>query len=262
MRTDHFAYQRATKVAGVGLLMQIVIGIGLLVFGMLSSPRDLPLIYAALYVLPGVLVWLGLVIVYHQHKLERLESLEEDELAAAGSVQVGVRPVSRGIARGGAATWSHAQVVPPGLSLAAFEWRCWRLLTWRMIMHMRGLTGRTARTLRSPISAAGRSPSACSWLLSPSSSRLRGGHGRQEGVGESARRGGLHRGQCARVLVAIAIGIIFRFLENENVIYVVTWGIPILMGLLAAEVTLNFILNLYRPRIPGEVQRPAFDSRD
>ena len=33
------------------------------------------------------------------------------------------------------------------------------------------------------------------------------------------------------------------------------------MGLQAAEITLNFILNLYRPRIPGEVQRPAFDSK-
>ena len=83
MRTDHFAFQRATKVAGIGLLMQIVIGIGLLIFGMLSDPRDTPLIFASLFVLPGILVWLGLVIVYHQHKLERLESLEEDELAEA-----------------------------------------------------------------------------------------------------------------------------------------------------------------------------------
>ena len=33
------------------------------------------------------------------------------------------------------------------------------------------------------------------------------------------------------------------------------------MLLLAAEIALNFVLNLYRPRRPGEVPRPAFDSR-
>ena len=260
MRTDHFAYQRATKVAGVGLLMQIVIGIGLLVFGMLSSPRDLPLIYAALYVLPGVLVWLGLVIVYHQHKLERLESLEEDELAAAASVQVGVRPVSRGIARGGAATWSHAQVVPtrsePGSG-----------------------GGAGGARLAHDHAHAGPDWSEPRGLCGHRSARLGGRHlpvpgccllhllAFVAGMAKQKAWADLHAGRptpwaMRTVLVAIAIGIIFRFLENENVIYVVTWGIPILMGLLAAEVTLNFILNLYRPRIPGEVQRPAFDSRD
>ena len=90
MRIDHYAYQRATKVAGIGLLIQVLIGTVLLVFGLTSPQRagletrgDTALTFAALYVLGGTLVWLGLVVIFHQHKLERLEALEEDELAAA-----------------------------------------------------------------------------------------------------------------------------------------------------------------------------------
>ena len=33
------------------------------------------------------------------------------------------------------------------------------------------------------------------------------------------------------------------------------------MIVVAAEIVLNFVLNLYRPRIPGETPRPAFDSK-
>ena len=260
MRTDHFAYQRATKVAGVGLLMQIVIGIGLLVFGMLSSPPDLPLIYAALYVLPGVLVWLGLVIVFHQHKLERLESLEEDELAAARGTTKSVFDQSREESRVAERRLGlmHKWFLP-GLSLLLVALLV--LLAWPMLKHMRGLTGAN-RADFTVTDQRGWAVAICLFLAAVSFiySRFVAGMAKQK-AWANLRGGAAYTVGNALVLVAIAIGIIFRFLENEKVIYVVTWGIPILMGLIAAEVTLNFILNLYRPRIPGEVQRPAFDSK-
>jgi len=80
MRIDHHAYQRATRVASFGLLLQIILGVTLLVFGIIN--HDIAFQFAAVYVLCGVLVWLGLIIIFYQHKLERLEALEEDELAA------------------------------------------------------------------------------------------------------------------------------------------------------------------------------------
>ena len=225
MRTDHFAYQRATKVAGVGLLMQIVIGIGLLVFGMLCSPRDLPLIYAALYVLPGVLVWLGLVIVYHQHKLERLESLEEDELAAARGASKSVFDQSREESRvaGRRLGLMHKWFLP-GLSLALVA--VLALLTWRMLVHMRGLTGPN-RADFAVTDQRGWAVAICLFLAAVSFifSRFVAGMAKQK-AWANLRGGAAYTVGNALVLVAIAIGIIFRFLENENVIYVVTWGIP------------------------------------
>jgi len=59
----------------------------------------------------------------------------------------------------------------------------------------------------------------------------------------------------------IAVGIGFRFFENESVMTGIGYAIPVFMLVIAAEILLNFILNLYRPRIPGEVPRPAFDSK-
>jgi modulator of FtsH protease HflK len=65
----------------------------------------------------------------------------------------------------------------------------------------------------------------------------------------------------ALVLTAVAVGLIFRVFNNDEVVYYIAFAIPFYMLVIAAEIVLNFILNLYRPRIPGEVPRPAFDSR-
>ena len=80
MRTDHFAYQQATRVAAFGLLLQLTIGLLMLIWGITGSDTSFEI--GSTYVLPGCLVWIGLMVVFHQHRLERLESLERDELAS------------------------------------------------------------------------------------------------------------------------------------------------------------------------------------
>ncbi len=42
---------------------------------------------------------------------------------------------------------------------------------------------------------------------------------------------------------------------------IVAKAIPVLMLLLAAEIVVNLILDMYRPRIPGEEYRPSYESR-
>ncbi|MFW6188940.1 MAG: hypothetical protein ACOC7T_00775 [Planctomycetota bacterium] len=48
----------------------------------------------------------------------------------------------------------------------------------------------------------------------------------------------------------------------------ITWGealvtyiIPVIMGLVGVEVLLNLLLDVYRPRVPGQERRPPYDSR-
>ncbi len=43
--------------------------------------------------------------------------------------------------------------------------------------------------------------------------------------------------------------------------YAVAFVIPAVGILLAVELVLNFVLELYRPRVPGQEDRPSFDSR-
>ena len=42
---------------------------------------------------------------------------------------------------------------------------------------------------------------------------------------------------------------------------VLTFVIPVVMGLVAVEVVLNLVLDIYRPRVPGQEARPPYDSR-
>ena len=83
MRIDHLAYQRATNIAGFGFLLQLVAATVLLIFG--YGGEEATARFASFYLYVGLIVWLGLIVVFNQHKLERLEALEEGELTAASS---------------------------------------------------------------------------------------------------------------------------------------------------------------------------------
>ena len=74
MRSDHHAYQRATGVAAAGLFAQLAIALALLIFG--KSTEDTTSVIASAWAFSGLVVWLGLILIFHQHRLERLESLE------------------------------------------------------------------------------------------------------------------------------------------------------------------------------------------
>ncbi|MFM1832908.1 MAG: hypothetical protein RLZZ461_1224 [Planctomycetota bacterium] len=259
MRTDHLAYQQATRVAGFGLLLQLGIGLVMLVYGFIFADSAFQI--ASMPVLVGVIVWMSLVIVFHQHRLERLEALERDELAAergeegggifsegdtdvaarrlrlmhtwlmpAASLLVAALLVWLGL---GTISWfgklddPEVQVTPFGVG-ANLGWQLAIALGLALVAFIfsRFVAGMAAR---------------------PAWANLRGGAGHMVGN--------------ALVLLAVAIGIAFRFFEKPAVLEGVAWGLAIYMLLLAAEIVLNFVLNLYRPRRPGEVPRPAFDSR-
>ena len=83
MRIDHLAYQRATNIAGFGFILQMVSAVVLLIFGLRAG--DDTAWFVSLYLFTGLLIWLGLIIVFNQHKLERLEALEEGELTATAA---------------------------------------------------------------------------------------------------------------------------------------------------------------------------------
>ena len=63
------------------------------------------------------------------------------------------------------------------------------------------------------------------------------------------------------IALVIAIGVILTLFDNTGAMRVISQVILVFMFAVAGEITLNFILNLYRPRRRGEVPRPAFDSR-
>ncbi|MBC04357.1 MAG: hypothetical protein CMJ34_13805 [Phycisphaerae bacterium] len=258
MRTDHLAYQQATRVAGFGLLLQLAIGLVMLVYGVVFA--DSTFTIASMPVLCGLIVWAALIVVFHQHRLERLEALERDELAAERGSETGIFDEGDTDVAARRLRLMHTWLMPGASLLLAtllvvMGW--WTLawfasiddpekqikpftvgpnLGWQLAITL-GLALLAFIFSRFVAGMAARSV----WAI------LRGGAGYMVGN--------------ALVLLAVSVGIAFRFFDNPAVLEGVAHGLGFFMLFVAAEIVLNFILNLYRPRRPGEVPRPAFDSR-
>ncbi len=276
MRVDHHAYRRATRVAGFGLLAQFAVAMVLLVFGILFP--DTVFRFASYYLFGGVLVWLSLVVVFYQHAQERLEALEEDEIAAArsGSGSAFGAPAggSRGGDGGGAGVHRvaarrlrlmHAWLMPiVSLLVAAYL----GLGAAWMLRHL----GREREALPGATEFfttehRGWALAVCLFLsaLCFIFSRFVAGMARQP-AWANLRGGAGYMVGNALVLLGAAVGIIFRFFAEQvsgeqAAMRWVAFAIPCFMLALVVETAIHFVLNLYRPRLPGETPRPAFDSR-
>ncbi len=259
MRTDHLAYQQATRVAGFGLLLQLGIGLVMLAYGFIFADSAFQI--ASMPVLVGVIVWMSLVIVFHQHRLERLEALERDELAAErGEEGGGIFAEGETDVAARRLRLMHTWLMPAASLLVAalLVWLGLGTISWFGKLDDpdvqvtpfgvgANLGWQLAIALGLALVAFIFSRFVAGMAARPAWANLRGGAGHMVGN--------------ALVLLAVAIGIAFRFFEKPAVLESVAWGLAIYMPLLAAEIVLNFVLNLYRPRRPGEVPRPAFDSR-
>ncbi|MHC4908222.1 MAG: SPFH domain-containing protein [Planctomycetota bacterium] len=267
MRIDHIAYQRATRVAALGFFVQAAVGILLLLFSMMTGESgDTAFRFGAFYVLCGLIVWLSLIIVFHQHKLERLEALEEDQLAgrdASGSIFDAADEEIRVAAR--RLRLMHKWMMPIMCVVLAIALAG---LAWVMLRFLSALNASEGEAAVIDVGEFVLTPSkgwAVAICLSIAAlcfifSRFVAGMSKHE-AWQNLRGGAGYMVGNSLMLAAIATGVIFRFFENDKAIIVVAYIIPIVMLLMAAETILNLILNFYRPRIPGEVPRPAFDSR-
>ncbi|MEE2681616.1 MAG: SPFH domain-containing protein [Planctomycetota bacterium] len=262
MRVDHFAYQQATRVAGFGLLLQLVIGLTMLLFGLLG--RDSTLVIGSFYPLVGLIIWIVLIVVFHQHRLERLEALEEDELREArpdASIFEASREESGMAAR--RLRQMHKWMVPIASLLAAGLLILLSILTF---VWFRRLEDEMSRTNLESAFEIGTSPgwhiaiclgfSVIAFIFS----RFVAGMSKQQ-AWQNLRGGAGFMVGNALISLVIAIGVILTLFDNTGAMRVIAQVILVFMIAVAGEIVLNFILNLYRPRRRGEVPRPAFDSR-
>jgi len=272
MRIDHHAYQRATGVAAAGLFVQIAIALLLLVFGKTTGPAgadggplsDSAMVIASSWAFAGTIVWLGLVVVFHQHRLERLEALEfeagprvddEGRLFAPDEARVARRRLEL----------MHS-VLMPVLSLlyaGLLVGFAWGVIWWFGAIQRTGVdygdftvTAHPGWQLAVAFGAA---------LLCFIFSRFVAGMALQK-AWANLRGGAAVMVGNALVTAALGVGTVFRMLEEDPsrvgvVLHGVAWGTAVFMIAVAAETVLNFLLNLYRPRRAGEIPRPAFDSR-
>jgi len=250
MRADPVTYQRATNVSLFGLGLQIVFALAMLVYAFFG--RDPAAANAFLFVALGVPVWIGLALVFHQHRLERLEAIEADLYASSSAAQASVfedmedelRVAARRLA------WMHNFLLPTlsvlvGLALIGVG--VWQLQAGALVPELSGHAGWAV--------SVGLSVAVISFVFA----RFAAGMAKQE-VWSNLRAGAAY--MIGNALVGLALGVVHAIARGApGPIETLTNAIAIYEIVIGVEVLLNFLLNIYRPRKAGEVPRPAFDSR-
>ncbi|MSR44126.1 MAG: hypothetical protein EXS15_02045 [Phycisphaerales bacterium] len=260
MTRDQFVYQQATRVSGFGLAIQVILGLFLLIFGRIIE--DSAFILASAYVLSGTLIWVALMVLFHQHRLERIEALENEEVvlqrSGAKSVFEGEREESQAAARRLRIMHQWLMPIVSLTMVALLSAISYFTLGW--LSRMDDATG-AATTFR--VGAHfGWQLAICAGLSlitfifsrfvagmaqQPAWQNLRGGAGAMVGN--------------ALVLLAVAVGIVFQVFHEPDVLKGITYGIAVFVAVIGCEILLNLILNVYRPRKRLELSRPAFDSK-
>lgn len=264
MAQDQQTYRRAAVAALVGLAMQLVVAVAMALIGLYTQS---PAAHAATWHLFGGLpIWLILWVLFQQHRLERQESLETEQLSqgdartkalfedSGENLRVARRRlelldkwwlpiVSLAVA---------LYLVAVGSTLAYLNYQGWQNGTLRanpvgdralqnaaivavLLLAIAFVTFLVARYVSGMTKVR-------EWTL------LRGGAAYLMG---SAVLG---------LLLAAGLGIVGAG-GGTGTIAALAVVIPILTALLGAEILLGFVFGLYRPRRPGEISRPAFDSR-
>ncbi len=258
MRPDYLVYRKATQVAGFGLLIQLAVTLAMLIFGLVE--RDTPMVFASLYAAAGLLVWLSLVIVFHQHGLERLEALEEDEAARSGTESVFATEGEETNVAARRLKLMHKWAMPIVSLVLAVTFALLGMYMLRYLQRTNLADEKATDFLLTPHRGWAIAICLSVALVSFIFSRFVAGMAKVT-AWQNLRGGASSMAGNAIVALALAVGIIFRFFDNDAVIETIANVLPYFLFVVAGEIGLNFILNLYRPRIAGEVPRPAFDSR-
>jgi len=256
MSSDPNVFKRATVVSVIGLSIQAAMALTLLIYALIG--RDHAAVSAAIYLALGVPVWFGLALVFHQHRLAAIEEAEEEMLLAGGAAEASVFQEAAGELRVAArkVAWMH-RVLLPALALGVAA----ALIALGWVRYRAGLTflapdGFTPPELTGWAVTIGLVIASVGFVFA----RFVAGMAKQD-VWSNLRAGATWAVGAAVVGLLVAVGHGVAFATSDALVRRLPVIIPILMMALGAEIVLNFILGVYRPRAAGEFHRPAFDSR-
>ena len=256
MKADYLTYKQATARSVLGLVIQLGMGLAMLIYGIVRS--DQAAVSGSVFILVGVLVWAALAVLFDQHRRERVEAMEAEAFAASD-----------------AATSSVFDQAAQDLRLAAKRLR----FTARFVLPTVGLVvglllvgigvlrfGPGYEASRpDKFAPAAQSPEALAVGLAIAIvgfvfARYMAGMAKQR-MWAPLRGGACFAVGSALIGLALSVGHFVKIAGPDGVLRSLLFIIPAFLVLIGAEVLLNFVLELYRPRKTGEFPRPAFDSR-
>ncbi len=248
---DHLSYQRAATISAFGLVIQIVLSIVMLVYGVLGG--DQAAVYGSIPMLFGVPVWIALLLVFHQHKLERLEALETEAFrqsdASQASVFEGVGADQ--VVQASRLAWMHRLVLPILSIVVGVVALLLSLILLRLDI-----------TQATDLSAGwGIAIGVTCAFLGFVFARFVAGMARQPIW--TLLNGGAGIAMMGAIIgLLLAIGHFLNMaIEQPGLLESLPLIFRLLLLLYGIEVLANTVLNFYKPRRAGEYLRPGFDSR-
>ncbi|HLP84381.1 MAG TPA: SPFH domain-containing protein [Phycisphaerales bacterium] len=265
MKADYLTYQRARQAAVVGLVVQTLVAGGWLIYAILAD--DHAARTSAVFFGAGVLGWLCLVILFDQHRRERIEFMEAEALAASGGesstvfTQEELKPQARRLAMlhralSPAVSWIIASVL--------IGFGVWRFVQYRELMNP--APAKEGGTAALPVFmgtkyeyallAMGAVVAVCGFLVA----RFTAGMAKQPAWANLRAGAALAAGTSLLGLVH-AVAIIVDLVGPNWLMEKLPWVVPIFLVVIGTEIVFNLILGAYRPRRANEIPKPAFDSR-
>lgn len=262
---DQETFRRATGAALTALCVQVGLTIIVAVIGLWAQS---PAMHAATWhLLGGWPAWLVLLLLFHQQRLEHIESLEfedraKDEAASAlfEDRELDLRLAHRRLVY--LRKWGLGIV---SVTMGGYLLVAGALLLWSNLQALRG--GQVADT---PFYTEALSPGVNTLVLMAVwtaialaaflTARYIAGMTR-EPAWQLLRGGAGYLMGNATVALLILAGSAAAHLQIANFMATLRLIVPGLMVLIGIEILVTFLLSAYRPRRADEVPRPAFDSR-
>jgi len=257
MKGDYLTYRRASSISLFGLILQGLLALTMLLYGMYA--KDHAATMASIYLGSGMLIWAILLLVFDQQRRERIEALESEQLASSGasaaSAFEGVSDDLRVAAR--RLAFIQKWIVPAGGVIVAGI---------NLFFGIRGARSwsldQTDRMFNAPsLVGWGLAVGVALGVIGFIFARFTSGMGKERSWG-NLRSGAAQSVAASLIGLLIAVGAFVELALSKGVVASYTpLVVSIMMIVLGTEIVMNLVLDMYRPRKPGEDPRPAFDSR-
>lgn len=263
MSNDQLTYRRGTTAAIVGLVIQFGLTVATALVGLWTES---PAIQAATWhMLGGLPIWIVLALIYSQYETERRETLASEKLStqdATSAVLFG--DLSDELQRARQRLTNLLGYGLPAVSfmVAAYLVAAGVALMWRSIRLASSDDPRVITTLAEGVNPVGLMFVAGGIaFVSFVAARWLAGYARVR-AWQLLRGGASYLMSCFVLAALVLVGAIVAAILNDTSFFkVVALAVPAVMLLVGLEILATSLLEAYRPRRPGEIPRPAFDSR-
>lgn len=259
---DSLVFRRARTAAISGLTIQVALAAAT---GLAALWTDSQAVYAAAWHMAGGLaIWIILAIIYQQHESERAQRLAAEKLSDTTKAAAIFGNLSDDL---DAATARLDRLYRLGLPVVSGFVAAYLLVAGCALLWFHS---------KSPVAAGGDVGRGLSDACDPVglmfvmvgiaftafvSARWISGYARQK-AWQLLRGGASYLMSCFVVAVLLFAGAAaVAIAKDQRIFGWLTLAIPGVMILVGIEILLTSLLESYRPRVPGEIPRPAFDSR-